>query len=92
MVSVFTWCDPLPPTFRLFAERIVVRQTKQVEHILRELEQGQGDPQLHAKALRLGGDILWKLHREEEGVASYLRCLSVVSEAEKVHDASHDGR
>ncbi|CAM9798757.1 unnamed protein product [Ectocarpus sp. 13 AM-2016] len=64
---------------------------EKVEHVLGELEQGQGDPQLQAKALRLGGDILWKLHREEEGVASYLRCLSVVSEAEKVPDASHDG-
>lgn len=78
--------------FVLFAQRIVVRQTAQVELILRELEQGQGEPQLHAKALRQGGDILWKLHREEEGVASYLRCLSVVSEAEKVQDASHEGR
>lgn len=52
----------------------------------------EGEPQLQVKALRLGGDILWKLHREEEGVASYLRCLNVISEAEKLQDAVHEDR
>ncbi|CAM9390553.1 unnamed protein product, partial [Scytosiphon promiscuus] len=63
---------------------------QEVDSILRQLE--QGEPQLQAKALRLGGDILWKLHREEEGVKSYLRCLSVVSEAEKLRDAADESR
>lgn len=52
----------------------------------------EGDPQLQVKALRLGGDILWKLHREEEGVASFLRCLNVVSEAEDAGSEDRSGK
>lgn len=66
------------------------RHGHQVDSILGQLE--LGDPQLQAKALRLGGDILWRLHREDEGVRSYLRCLGVVSDAEKLRDATQEGR
>ncbi|CAM9335695.1 unnamed protein product [Pylaiella littoralis] len=62
---------------------------QEVDLIVEQLE--QAEPQLQVKALRLGGDILWRLHRQEEGVASYLRCLSVVAEAEKLQDAIHEG-
>lgn len=62
----------------------------QVEFILGQLE--EGEPQLQVKALRLGGDLLWKLHREEEGVSSYLRCLNVISKAEKLQDTARDDR
>lgn len=44
------------------------------------------------KVLRLGGDILWRLRWEEEGVASYLRCLRVVAKAEGQEEAAHEGR
>lgn len=51
-----------------------------------------GEPQLQAKALRLAGDILWKLRQEERGVTSYLRCLTVASEAQERQDAMHEDR
>lgn len=51
-----------------------------------------GEPHLEAKALRLSGDILWKLRREKEGANNYLRCISVVSRAQELQEAAPGGR
>ncbi|CAM9560336.1 unnamed protein product [Ascophyllum nodosum] len=53
-------------------------------------ELGVGELVLKAKALKLAGEILWNIGREEQSVARYLSYLEVVAAVQNHQDASQN--
>lgn len=62
---------------------------------LRRLELGNlglGELSLQAKALKLAGEILWKLGRKERSVRRYLECVKVAAILQEHQDEVYNGR
>ena len=80
---------------RPFLPIIVCSLSHQVVSRLQRAELGElgvGELVLKAKALKLAGEILWNIGREEQSVARYLSYLEVVAAVQNHQDASQNER